>query len=68
MIIELSNGIQVEIKLINLAGGSVDYRRINDPVYGGDCMTPVVLSEEALVLVKEEIKATLEAELVKPKV
>jgi len=67
MIIELSNGIQCEIKLINLAHGSMDYRRINDPVYGGDCMTPVVLSEEALALAKEEIKAALEAELVEPK-
>jgi len=67
MIIELSNGIQVEIKLINLSGGSVDYRRINDPVYGGDCMTPIILTEKALALAREEIKATLETELVKPK-
>ena len=64
-IIELSNGIQVKVKLINLTGRSVDYRRINDPVYSGDCMIPIILSEKALVLVKEEIKVALEDELVK---
>ena len=64
-IIELSNGIQVKVKLINLAGGFVDYCRINDPVYNGDCMIPIILSEKALALVKEEIKVALEGELVK---
>jgi len=66
MIIELSNGIQCEIKLINLSGGSVDYRRINDPVYTGDCV--LYLQVTSLASAEEEIKAALEAELVKPKV
>jgi len=65
MIIKLSNGIQVEIKLINLAGGSVDYRRINDPVYGGDCVLYIKIS--CLASAEEEIKAALEVELVEPK-
>ena len=63
MIIELSNGIQVEIKLINLAAGSVDYRRINDPVYSGDCV--LYINILSLATAEEEIKAALEAELVK---
>uniref|UniRef100_A0A6M3KZV5 Uncharacterized protein n=1 Tax=viral metagenome TaxID=1070528 RepID=A0A6M3KZV5_9ZZZZ len=65
MIIELSNGIQVEIKLINLAGGSVDYRRINDPVYTGDCVLYLQITDFAIA--EEEIKAALEVELVEPK-
>jgi len=63
MIIELSNGIQVEIKLINLSGGSVDYRRINDPVYSGDCVLYLQVTD--LVTAEEEIKAALETELSK---
>jgi len=65
MIIELSNGIQVEIKLINLAGGSVDYRRINDPVYTGDCVLYLQITDFATA--EEKIKAALEVELVEPK-
>ena len=64
MIIILSNGIQCEIKLINLAGGSVDYRRINDPVYTGDCVLYLQVTD--LVTAEEEIKAALETELVIP--
>jgi len=63
MIIELSNGIQCEIKLINFAGGSVDYRRINDPVYSGDCVLYLQVTD--LATAKEEIKAALETELSK---
>ena len=65
MIIELSNGIQVEIKLINLARGSVDYRRINDPVYSGDCVLYLQVTD--LVTAEAKITTALEAELVIPK-
>jgi len=65
MIIELSNGIQCEIKLINLAGGSVDYSRINDPVYSGDCVLYIQIT--SLATAEEEIKAALEVELVELK-
>ena len=38
MIITLNNGRKIEVKNINLASGQVDYRRIDDPIYGGDCI------------------------------
>ena len=61
MIITLLNGKEVEIKNINIAGGSVDYRRLNDPVYSGDCV--LYLKIEKLETAEADIKAALEIEL-----
>jgi hypothetical protein len=61
MIITLNDGRQVEIKNINIAGGSVDYRRINDPIYSGDCVLYVSIADFSTA--EEEIKAALEVEL-----
>lgn len=61
MIIELADGRKVEIKNINISGGSVDYRRIDDLVYSGDCV--LYLKIEKLETAEAEIKAALEIEL-----
>jgi len=63
MIITLSDGRQVEIKTINLTGKSVDYRRINDPVYSGDCILYIEIND--LATAEAAIKAALEAELIR---
>lgn len=61
MTITLSNGTEIEIKNINIAGGNVDYRRINDPVYSGDCVLYCTITDFASA--EAEIEAALEAEL-----
>uniref|UniRef100_A0A6M3K2M6 Uncharacterized protein n=1 Tax=viral metagenome TaxID=1070528 RepID=A0A6M3K2M6_9ZZZZ len=58
MIITLNNGRQVEVKAIDLAHGRVDYRRIDDPVYGGDCVLYHQFS--GVDTAESEIKATLD--------
>lgn len=60
--ITLSNGIEVEIKDINLAGNYVDYRRVNDPVYTGDCRLDIEIA--SLETAEDEIKVALETALV----
>jgi len=59
MIITLANGRKVEIKAIDLAHGRVDYRRIDDPVYGGDCVLYHPFTSEETV--NAEITAALNA-------
>lgn len=62
MNITLSNGTEIEIKNINIAGGNVDYRRVNDEVYGGDCVLYYTITNFASA--ESEITAALELELV----
>jgi len=62
MKITLSNGIECEIKNINISGGSVDYCRVNDEVYSGDCVLYVAITDFSTA--ESEIKAALETELV----
>jgi len=59
MIITLNNGRQVEVKNINITSGQVDYRRIDDPVYGGDCVMYHPFTDEATV--EAEVTAALNA-------
>jgi len=59
MIITLDNGKQVEIKAINLSGGFIDYRRVNDPVYSGDCILYMQITD--IENAEAEIKTVLEA-------
>ncbi len=59
MIITLNNGKQIEIKAINLSGGFIDYRRLNDPVYSGDCILYMQITD--IENAKAEIKTVLEA-------
>ena len=61
-LVELSNGLIAEIKLINLAGGSVDYR-ITNGEYDGDCCLYLQITDLSTAL--EEIRVALEAEYVK---
>ena len=62
MNITLSNGTEIEIKNINIAGGNVDYRRVNDEVYGGDCVLYCAITDFASA--ESEITAALELDLV----
>jgi len=62
MKITLTNGIECEIKNINIAAGSVDYCRANNPVYNGDCVLYVAITD--FVTAESEITAALEVELV----
>ena len=57
MIITLNNGRKIEVKNINLASGQVDYRRIDDPIYGGDCVMYHSFADENTVDV--EVTAAL---------
>lgn len=59
MQITLSNGLQIEVKNINLAQGTVDWRRLNGE-YNGDCMSAIAIS--SLAAAEAEITAALEAE------
>ena len=59
MQITLSSGTVVEIKNINLASGSVDWRRVNGE-YTGDCMSYIEIAD--LATAEAIIKAALEAE------
>lgn len=67
MIIALSDNRQIEVKNINLVGGTVDYRRINDPVYSGDCMgylkglmeTSTIEEVEAAIMLAIEVDCGL---------
>lgn len=61
MTITLSNGTTVEIKNINVAAGVVDYRRIDDPVYGGDCVLYCTITDFSSA--EGEITAALELEV-----
>ena len=57
MNITLENGYIAEIKLINIAGGQVDYRIINGP-YTGDCVLYIQIADLATAL--DEIPAALD--------
>lgn len=59
MQITLSSGSIVGIKNINLASGSVDWRRVNGE-YSGDCMSYIEITD--LTTAEATIKAALEAE------
>ena len=58
MEIKLEDGTEIAIKNINIVGGTVDYRRVNDPVYSGDCVLYLAVSD--LATAEAEIKAALE--------
>ena len=63
MEITLSNGFVVEIKLIDIAGGKVDYRVVSGREYTGDCQSPVTIT--SFENAQAEITAALEEELVR---
>ena len=58
MNVTLANGYIAEIKLINIAGGQVDYRITNSPVYAGDCVLYIQITDLATAL--NEITAALD--------
>lgn len=61
MEIILSNGFVIEIKLIDIAGGKVDYRVVSGREYTGDCQSPVTIT--GFETAEAEITAVLEEEL-----
>ena len=61
MEITLSDETVIEILAINLAGNTVDWKRKEG--YTGACMSPAVITN--LTTAETEIKAALEAEIIK---
>lgn len=61
MFITLSNNQQIQIKNINLIANTVDYRRINDPIYSGDCLLYLAIIDFSTAL--NDIKLSIENEI-----
>ena len=59
MELTLANGRRVEIKKIDIAARQVDYKRLDDPIYGGDLILYHPFTNEATI--DEELLAALNA-------
>jgi hypothetical protein len=58
MNVTLENGYIAEIKVINIIAGQVDYRITNSPVYSGDCVLYIQITDLATALA--DIKTALD--------